>query len=127
MPAAQANAYTDAIRRGRGAQGSAILGVLQGLRGVSLHPYLRQSTAVGSDAEWIAASARVAATMEILDGIHAKGEKALIFLESLDLQDARELGGAVADRAVQDDVAPRDRAAGCGEDVAQARGRIRKL
>ena len=91
MPAAQANAYTDAIRRGRGAQGSAILGVLQGLRGVSLHPYLRQSTAVGSDAEWIAASARVAATMEILDGIHAKGEKALIFLESLDLQDAREL------------------------------------
>ncbi len=91
MPPLQANAYSSAVRQGKGAEGAAILKVLHGLRSVSLHPVLRQSENMGSDEDWINCSARLAATVEILDGVRSKGEKALIFLESLDMQDAREL------------------------------------
>lgn len=60
---------------------------LHGIRMVSLHPHAPGS-ASGSDINtYIAESARLKTTFELLDQIHAKREKALVFLESIDLQE----------------------------------------
>jgi SNF2 family DNA or RNA helicase len=63
-----------------------MLGVLQNLRKVSL---IAESPGAGglSDRD-IENSARLRATVRILDDIRNKGEKALLFLEFLDLQEA---------------------------------------
>lgn len=85
MPPAQANAYSDAVNRALlmrdtvGREG--VLQTLARLRSVSLAPVLPEP---GEGFEQ--GSARLAATFEILAEIRDKGEKALIFCESLDLQ-----------------------------------------
>ncbi len=86
MPPRQLEAYSRAIavkeRQGPGGT----LGMIQALRNISLHPFLtegKNSTGAPLNVE---DSARFTATFQILDAIHRASEKALIFLESLDLQ-----------------------------------------
>lgn len=86
MPRPQAQAYESVIQRAIAARGTGrrghMLEILHMLRGVSLHPYAPED-ATGS---YFEESARLRSTFETLDAIKAKGEKALIFCESLAMQ-----------------------------------------
>lgn len=83
MPAGQAAAYEQAIEAARGAGRGGMLQALGQLRSVSLHPSLMAGV---TDEEYIQESGRLIATFEILDKVHAAGEKALVFLESREMQ-----------------------------------------
>lgn len=86
MPARQANAYRQATALNdiRGPQGT--LGLIQSLRQISLHPGLFDSDGFDPND-----SARFLAMIEILDQIKNRGEKALVFVESLEIQSTSEL------------------------------------
>ncbi|WP_201210348.1 SNF2-related protein [Rhodocyclus purpureus] len=90
MPERQREAYMRAIavKELSGPEGT--LGMIHALRRISLHPVLIEGTAQSSEL-LVEDSARLKATIEILDRIAEKGEKVLIFLESLDLQEADQL------------------------------------
>jgi hypothetical protein len=84
MPPAQAVAYTEAIDQARAVEGKqAILQTLQRIRAISLHPLHPD---LATDAGYPFLSARCAAAITVLDQIADKGEKALIFLESHEMQ-----------------------------------------
>ena len=84
MPSTQIEAYNALVASTRGQERKgAILETLQRLRLLALHPDVRMS---GSDAEFIAASARLRVCFDVLDRIAAQGERALIFLDSLEMQ-----------------------------------------
>ena len=88
MPAPQQAAYDAILDRIRHSPISAIEG-LQQLRAVSLHPHLAQAPQSTADDEaYIAASARFRRLFAILDHIHARREKALIFVELREAQGA---------------------------------------
>jgi SNF2-related domain/Helicase conserved C-terminal domain len=87
MPEAQAHAYAVVIARAKSDDAGSMLETLHQLRGVSLHPAWPQTGAVADPHTYILQSARLMGTFEILDRIAQRGEKALIFLESLDMQD----------------------------------------
>lgn len=90
MPPFQAEAYQQVLMRasalrtqGLGQQG--MLETLALLRGCSLHPVTPEQA--GDDlARYAALSARMGATLQVLEAIQAKGEKALIFLEDRAMQ-----------------------------------------
>ncbi|ETD86669.1 DEAD/DEAH box helicase [Rhodobacter capsulatus] len=83
MPALQAQVYDAArLQLASGTPGAA-LKLLHHIRTVSVHPALGSLSA---DAEFIAASARLAATFDILRQIRAKGERALVFIEHRQMQ-----------------------------------------
>jgi SNF2 family DNA or RNA helicase len=86
MPAAQAARYTEAVAqaRAKGTGQGGMLEALHGLRSISLHPGPIDFGA--EDDQMIAASARLAETIEILDSVNSRGERALVFLESRALQ-----------------------------------------
>jgi hypothetical protein len=85
MPEVQATAYRQAVQTGRGdANPGAMLKTLHALRSVSLHPFHLPDG--GSDEDYVAQSARLARAIGQLDRIHERQEKALVFLESLDMQ-----------------------------------------
>ena len=88
MPAEQAQAYRHAIalKQIKGPQGT--LGTIQALRAVSLHPDLYQGTSQDLSPE---KSARFLVALDVLDKCFELKEKALIFLESLELQSAEQL------------------------------------
>lgn len=83
MPDIQAEAYKEArlklLTSKRGAQ----LKVLHHIRTVSVHPDIELSC---DDRHFIDASARLKATMEILQKIKAHKERALVFIESIKMQ-----------------------------------------
>lgn len=84
MPAAQAQAYDALIANVMAdARKGAVLEGLQRLRLIALHPDPQMG---GSDTEFIADSARLRVCFDALDRVAAGGERALIFLDSLDLQ-----------------------------------------
>ena len=88
MPAAQADAYDAVVAGARTKQGEtgAMLEALHHLRRVSLLAH-----ALGDDGlsdEDVAASARLSALIDVLDQISAAGEKALVFVEFLQMQEA---------------------------------------
>lgn len=88
MPEAQAGAYSESMNVGAQNRGRAggMLEAIQGLRKVSL---LADDLAEkGLTDELVANSARLSATMKVLDQIKAKGEKVLIFIEFINLQEA---------------------------------------
>ena len=88
MPPEQAEAYTAVLRRGaqeQGKQGS-MLEAINSLRKTSLIPYNLDTEGITD--KIVQTSARLKATMEVLDNIYYAGEKVLIFLEFLDLQEA---------------------------------------
>ena len=88
MPDEQEQAYKHAIalKEIKGPQGT--LGAIQALRAVSLHPDLYRGKSEDLVPE---KSARFLVTFSILDKCYELKEKALIFLESLDLQSAEQL------------------------------------
>ena len=84
MPPLQADAYQTALDAARGAdRRGAVLEALQRLRAISLHP---DGASESADDQFISASARLMATFTILDDIHLRGERVLIFVEDLALQ-----------------------------------------
>ncbi len=88
MPPLQAERYNLVLAEARasGTMNEAkMLKALQGMRAVSLHPLPEQTV---PDDEFITASARLTHAISVLDGIRDAGEKALIFVESLDMQAA---------------------------------------
>ena len=86
MPPRQLEAYSRAIaiKEHQGPGGT--LGMIQALRSISLHPFLTEGKKSSGGPLNVEDSARFTATFQILDSIHRTGEKALVFLESLDLQ-----------------------------------------
>jgi hypothetical protein len=90
MPPRQLEAYERALalKELTGPEGT--LGMIQALRRVSLHPLLMEGGVKASELK-VEDSARFIGMMNVLDNIVTTGEKALIFLESLDLQDADQL------------------------------------
>ncbi len=84
MSDVQAQAYDEAVKLARSEGGGGkVLEALHRLRSISLHP-CHPSTA--TDDTYVDASARFTLALEVLDSIAAKGEKALVFLESQDMQ-----------------------------------------
>lgn len=80
MPDVQANAYSAVVAEARRrTDRGKMLEALQAMRAVSLAPLERSM--VASDEDYIRSSARLTATMSILDEIRDRGEKALIFVE----------------------------------------------
>ncbi len=90
MPLRQLEAYTRAIAMKELVGPEGTLGMIHALRRISLHPALAEGGA-GDDDLCADDSARMSATLDILDSIAAAGEKALVFLESLDLQESDQL------------------------------------
>lgn len=84
MPEEQAAAYDHAViaARSKGAGKSGMLEALAKIRAVSLVP--RAYVDADHDA-FFKSSARLSAVAEILDNVHGAGERALVFLESLDV------------------------------------------
>jgi len=90
MPEAQAEAYRSVVVRAYATRKSlspddGMLKILQDFKRISLHPE-PPDTGYGNMDAYILKSARLSQTINILDSIHASGEKALIFLESLEMQ-----------------------------------------
>lgn len=86
MPLRQLESYRQAtaLNNIRGPKG--MLGLIQSLRQISLHPGLFDGQGFDpSD------SARFSAMVDILDKVHALGEKALIFIDSLEIQSTSQL------------------------------------
>lgn len=91
MPSDQAEVYHDAVMRARAGGGSkgSVLQAINSFRGISLHPN-GVSDCDPLDKEsvrrWIAKSARVRHAVDVLEKLRASGEKALVFIEDLDVQ-----------------------------------------
>jgi SNF2 family DNA or RNA helicase len=84
MTGAQAELYDEAIKAARvGGGGSKMLQTLQALRSISLHPFHPQTA---TDDSYADQSARFRMMTKALDQISARGEKALIFVESREMQ-----------------------------------------
>ncbi|MCA3752035.1 MAG: DEAD/DEAH box helicase [Phenylobacterium sp.] len=92
MPAVQAAAYQDIVVRAASAAATGTLGkggmlsFLAAMRGVSLHPKGPQEP-IGDLAQFAADSARIESALQVLDAARAKNEKALVFVEDLEMQD----------------------------------------
>ncbi len=100
MPARQASAYEQVVRRaiaGRGvmSEWDGMLQILHALRGISLHP-VDPAEAPADLSAYAADSARLLWALQVLDEIARNGEKALIFLENLAMQD--RLAGLIQQR-----------------------------
>ena len=98
MPPRQLDAYMRAVQQKNMTGDSAMLELIHNMRRVSLHPILADGGLDRGEILDPTESARMAVALEVLDQIAAKGEKALIFLESLDLQDATQLPTILARR-----------------------------
>ncbi|BCW87125.1 RNA polymerase-associated protein RapA [Alphaproteobacteria bacterium SO-S41] len=91
MPEIQADRYRRLVHRAMAGRDTmtprdGMLEAIQAMRAASLHPFSQQESAGLDDTSFIASSARLAWTIETLDGIAKAGEKALVFLENIDLQ-----------------------------------------
>jgi len=88
MPPEQQSAY-DAVRAAIRERPQGTLEGLQQLRAISLHPRLGQPPeSAAQDGPFIAASARFKRLFVILDRVHERNEKALIFVELREAQRA---------------------------------------
>lgn len=90
MPPRQAEAYGRALAMKEMSGPEGTLGMIHALRRISLHPVLLEG-GVRNEELRVEDSARMMATLEVLDRVAEADEKALVFLESLDLQDADQL------------------------------------
>ncbi len=83
MPEEQMKAYNQVLIDVKNSEGrkGAMLEALHKLRAYSLHPDYKKQQQYLSDDDFIKRSARLQSCFKILDGIHAKKEKALIFIE----------------------------------------------
>lgn len=86
MSPLQANTYHKVLSDARSSisEPGSMLKALQALRSISLHPHAALDSDIDDD--YINNSARLKATIKILDTVFKLKEKCLIFLESLDMQ-----------------------------------------
>ena len=84
MPPVQAKAYAHAVDQSRGAGLGKMLEAILRIRAISLHPEPLDDHL--TDQEYIQKSARLLKLFEILEEIAHAQEKALVFLESLQMQ-----------------------------------------
>jgi HJR/Mrr/RecB family endonuclease len=87
MPHLQAEVYAEIVARAKQPDSGPMLETLHLLRGVSLHPIWPPAGEISDQRAFIEQSARLMEAFVILDEIAARREKALIFLESLELQE----------------------------------------
>jgi len=80
----QATRYLEARAALNGSSRGGALKALQHIRSVSMHP--GDDTTLDGEASFVSASARVEATLEILQWIQKRGERALVFIEHRKLQ-----------------------------------------
>ena len=85
MPEMQNSAYTAISNKLNGGQ-MLMIEALHSFKTVSLHPISPEQFDQFSSDDYINASARLKITFEILDDIHKKNEKVLLFIESRALQ-----------------------------------------
>ncbi|MGE3841401.1 MAG: DEAD/DEAH box helicase [Vicinamibacterales bacterium] len=85
MPAEQASSYSEALAQARELGRGGMLKALQRLRAVSLHPHTELA---GGDEAFVAASARLTRAFDILQRLQGSGEKAIVFVEALEMQAA---------------------------------------
>ena len=86
MPPLQCRAYTqilEEVKSGQVREQGGMLAILGRIRSTSLHPFVHSGE---SDEDYIQASARLILTFRILDEVHSEKDKALIFLESREMQ-----------------------------------------
>lgn len=83
MPPLQATVYDDARVKLAGGGLGAQLKMLHHIRSVSVHPAMDMNS---DDSEFIDASARLKAAMDVLRSVRARGERALVFIEHLQMQ-----------------------------------------
>lgn len=90
MPNEQAEAYMEVVNRAKEMNPPPMLFTLHKLRGISLHPIDPDSVLAEASFDnhdsYIEGSARIKRSIQVLDSIHAKNEKALIFIESIAMQ-----------------------------------------
>jgi len=98
MPPRQLDAYMRSVQQKNMSGDGAMLELIHNMRRVSLHPILMDGGLDRGEILEPAESARMAVAIDVLDDIASKGEKALVFLESLDLQDATQLPTILARR-----------------------------
>jgi SNF2 family DNA or RNA helicase len=92
MPPRQLDAYLRAVQaQEMVGEGASMLELIHSMRRASLHPILLDGGLDRGEVLNFEDSARMTVMMEVLDDVARKGEKALVFLESLDLQDATQL------------------------------------
>lgn len=84
MPREQADQYQLAVSLGvnAGKKGDK-REAFQQMRGISLHPFFPDSEEAQDAESYVRQSARLKACIDILDKVKAKGEKALVFIESI--------------------------------------------
>jgi SNF2 family DNA or RNA helicase len=88
MPEAQAAAYVDALRNcGDAETKRGRLDAFHRIRSVSLHPGHVSGEVLLAGGDYVASSARLTSCLALLDDIHVRGEKALVFCESLAMQE----------------------------------------
>ncbi len=85
MSSIQQQQYDDILRSSARKTRSGVLLTLQKLRSLSLHPDGGEDNLSGSDEAYIAQSGRMQAAFQALDTIAAVNEKALVFVESLEV------------------------------------------
>ena len=91
MPQRQGDAYERAVTIKETKGGKATLEMIQALRAISLHPATYEG-GFSSERDLVPdESARFIGMMQVLKEVHAKQEKALIFVESLELQSDQHL------------------------------------
>ena len=98
MPPRQLDAYMRSVQQKNMSGDGAMLELIHNMRRVSLHPILMDGGLDRGEILDPAESARMAVAIDVLDDIASKGEKALVFLESLDLQGATQLPTILARR-----------------------------
>lgn len=98
MPPKQLDAYVRAVQQKNMLGEGAMLELIHNMRRVSLHPILLDGGLSRGEILDPAESARMAVAIDVLDEVAGKGEKALVFLESLDLQEAAQLPTILARR-----------------------------
>jgi SNF2 family DNA or RNA helicase len=88
MPSLQAGSYHEVITSAKsGHAGKSKLEMIHQMRSISLHPNYGKFEKEDSGDNFIGDSARLKVMVEILESIHAKSEKVLIFIESLAMQE----------------------------------------
>lgn len=90
MPARQAEVYQRALALKEAASRYTTLEMIHALRQASLHPALLEG-GMGNAELQFEDSARFMAMVQVLDTVARRNEKVLVFLESLDLQQANQL------------------------------------
>lgn len=86
MPNIQANAYETVREKLCENASSSVLKLLHHLRGVSLHPVRPDIDLIGDMDGYVKQSARLEVVQSILHEIQEQNEKALVFIEDLDMQ-----------------------------------------